>query len=106
MEMKSRYYILLIATLNLLLLTACQEKTIIVKPTAEGNSPLGTYTKCNSPRPEVCTREFRPVCAKVDTGVRCMTTPCPSSENKTYSNACTACTDPKVYGFWKNACTE
>ena len=104
--MKSRHSILLIVTLNLVLLTACQDKTTIKKPTPEVATPSGTYTKCNNPRPEICTREFRPVCAKVDTGVRCVTTPCPSSENKTYSNTCTACTDPKVYGFWKNACAE
>jgi hypothetical protein len=40
--------------------------------------------------------DYRPVCATRDTGVRCITTPCPSTEQKTFSNACTACSDPKV----------
>jgi hypothetical protein len=105
--MKSRYSILSVVILNLVLLTACQDKTTIKKLAPEVVTPSGAYAECSSPRPEICTSEFRPVCAKVDTGVRCVTTtPCRSSENKTYSNACTACTSPKVYGFWKNACAE
>jgi len=62
------------------------------------------YTECHEPRPEMCTREYRPVCAKRDTGIRCVTTPCPSLENVTKSNACTACSDVKVYGYTRGAC--
>lgn len=58
-----------------------------------------TFTQCKSPRPEVCTKEYLPVCASKDTGIRCVTTPCPSRQNVTYSNACSACADPKVYGY-------
>ena len=53
-------------------------------------------TACTDPRPQACTMDYRPVCATRDTGVRCITTPCPSSEQKTFSNACSACSDPKV----------
>jgi hypothetical protein len=59
---------------------------------------------CTDPRPQVCTMEYAPVCATRDTGVRCITAPCPSSEQKTFSTACTACSDPKVSGWVKGAC--
>ena len=59
---------------------------------------------CNNPRPQMCTREYRPVCADVDTGVRCIKAPCPSTKRKIYSNTCTACSDSKVYGYKLGAC--
>ncbi len=90
----------------MLLLVSCQDKELTNNPKTKPISPTGSYHQCNDPRPEICTKEFRPVCAKVDTGVRCITTPCPSSENKTYSNACSACSDSKVHGYWKNACPQ
>lgn len=64
----------------------------------------GDYTACTEPRPEVCTREFRPVCAQRDTGVRCVTTPCESIEPVPAGNACTACSDPEVYGYYTGRC--
>ncbi len=68
--------------------------------------PLLSYVACKDPRPEVCTRDYRPVCAQRDTGVRCVTTPCDSTEWVTYSNACTACSDPKVLGSRAGACRK
>jgi alkaline phosphatase D len=50
---------------------------------------------CPEPRPEVCTQEYRPVCAKL-----------PDGSVKTYSNGCSACTDPAVTGFRQVACEE
>lgn len=61
-------------------------------------------TRCEDPRPEMCTREYLPVCALRDTGVRCVTTPCPSIEWKTYGNACDACADADVIGHVRGAC--
>ncbi len=55
-------------------------------------------------RPEVCTKEYRPVCAEVDNGVRCITTPCDSTDQRNFGNACMACADPKVTGHWPVAC--
>lgn len=37
---------------------------------------------------KICTTQYDPVCGRRDTGIRCVTTPCPSSELKTYSNSC------------------
>jgi len=65
-----------------------------------------TFIQCPEQRAQMCTREFMPVCATRDTGVRCVTAPCPSSEQKTYGNACTACADEKVIGYIANACEK
>jgi len=62
------------------------------------------YKACNEPRPQICTREYRPVCGTRDTGIRCVTTPCASQEHKTYGNACTACSDPKVIEYRSGEC--
>ena len=60
--------------------------------------------QCESPRSQLCTREYRPVCASRDIGVRCVTVPCPSSETVTKSNACTACADEKVSSYVEGVC--
>lgn len=76
-------------------------------PTATGASAEVAFDgqiTCLEPRPEICTRDYRPVCASRDTGVRCVTTPCESSEWQTYGNACSACAEPKVYGYVPGAC--
>ncbi len=61
-------------------------------------------TQCPEQRPQICTMDYQPVCATRDTGVRCITTPCPSSEQKTYSNGCSACTDPAVVSYITGEC--
>ena len=62
--------------------------------------------RCEDPRPQMCTREYRPVCALRDTGIRCVTIPCPSTEWKTYGNACDACADVDVIGHLPGACED
>jgi hypothetical protein len=54
----------------------------------------------------MCTREYKPVCAEVDNGVRCVTQPCDSTDQKEFPNACTACSDAKAQGYWPVACAE
>lgn len=61
---------------------------------------------CSDPRPEMCTREYRPVCASRDSGIRCVTEPCPGTELKTYGNACDACADQSVISYNPGACDE
>lgn len=61
-------------------------------------------TECVVPRPEVCTEQYEPVCAIRDTGVRCVTMPCESTERMEYGNACNACSDPDVIGYIEGAC--
>jgi len=94
---------LVIIFLSLTLLIACAPKP--VEPTTKPVTSKGSVT-CKDPRPEICTKEYRPVCATRDTGVRCVTTPCPSTERKTYATGCTACSDEKVISYVEDACAE
>ena len=63
-----------------------------------------TLIVCKGPRHPICTREYRPVCGLRDTGIRCVTTPCDSSEWKTFGNPCTACADEMVSGYQAGEC--
>ncbi len=72
-------------------------------PPQTSNIPL---IACQNPRPEICTFEYNPVCGQGDTGIRCITTPCPSSEWRTYSNTCSACSDSSVAGYVPGACED
>lgn len=91
---------LILGVLTLSLLIACSNQ----QPKSKLDSPDTEVIQCPDERPQVCTMDYRPVCATRDTGVRCITTPCPSSELKTYSNACTACTDTNVISYTVNEC--
>ena len=66
--------------------------------------PATGLVTCSDPRPEICTQQYQPVCAQVDTGIRCIKAPCPSAESRTFPNGCVACTDPKVLGYVHGAC--
>jgi hypothetical protein len=63
-------------------------------------------TACKDPRPQMCTREYQPVCAKKDTGIRCIKAPCPSIQRVTYANDCTACSDLNIASFKAGACAK
>jgi hypothetical protein len=69
-------------------------------------SPKPTIIQCTNPRPEICTRDYRPVCATRDSGIRCVTIPCPSTESATYPNGCSACADPKVFHHQPGKCEQ
>ncbi len=71
-------------------------------PAADRGDPI----PCSEPRPQICTKEYRPVCGTRDTGIRCVTAPCDSSEPRSYGNACTACSDPKVGSYVAGACED
>lgn len=57
------------------------------------NSDDPSFTQCEEPRPEVCTQEYRPVCAELQNG-----------ETKTYASGCAACGDDNVIGYRLNEC--
>ena len=105
---KSMFSILVLFSAGLLL--SCQSHKQAGTDAAPVSPPFvtapesSTQTQCKSPRSQMCTREYRPVCATRDTGVRCVTTPCPSTEQVTKSNACTACADEKVFSYTEGAC--
>ena len=50
---------------------------------------------CEEPRPEMCTMDYRPACGTQS-----------SDQKKTYSNACTACSDPNVQWVIEGECTD
>lgn len=94
--------------------TATDAPTASAEPSAETPEDAGTppadFTQCPPRRPDagpvMCTKEYMPVCGLVDTGVRCITTPCPSATKRTFGNKCEACGAEKVIGYTKGACEE
>ena len=50
---------------------------------------------CEEPRPQICTREYDPVCATLNDG-----------SIKTGSTGCTSCSDPEVVGYKKGGACE
>jgi len=48
---------------------------------------------CTDPRPQICTMDYRPVCAQLEDG-----------SSKTYANGCTACSDQSVTAYEEGAC--
>jgi len=50
---------------------------------------------CEEPRPEICTREYNPVCAALQDG-----------STKTGSTGCTSCSDPDVKGYKMGVCEK
>jgi len=85
--------------------SSAESESGLTAPETALNDQLN-LTQCVEPRPEMCTREYRPVCANKDTDIRCFKAPCPATENVTYSNACEACADPKVISYVPEACEE
>lgn len=53
------------------------------------------FTQCAAERPQVCTMEYNPVCANVQSGGQ-----------KTYSSPCNACADDAVLEYLAGACPE
>ena len=62
--------------------------------TEKANSQPDTkaFTACTDPRPQICTMQYDPVCAKLETS------------SKTYATDCTACSDHAVSGYYPGAC--
>lgn len=79
--MKFRQFILL--SLFATALLGCNQKNVI---------PDSAFV-CEDPRPEMCTMDYRPACGAIS-----------PDQNKTYSNACTACSDPKVQWIIEGEC--
>ena len=48
---------------------------------------------CEEPRPQICTREYNPVCATLQNG-----------STRTGSTGCTSCSDQEVVSYKMGAC--
>jgi len=64
-------------------------------PTTTPNVHAVAQVDCSSPRPMVCTMEYRPVCASLLAG-----------GEKTYASGCNACADIAVSGYLPQACED
>ena len=69
---------------------------LIVAPGCTVTETRSDLTACTDPRPEVCTMDYTPVCALREVSG--------AEQWKTYSNACTACSDATVVGYRTDAC--
>jgi hypothetical protein len=98
--MNNLHKFLLISFSTLFIIACSDEQPVEIEVAAQ------TVTKCTNPRPEMCTMDYRPVCATKDTGVRCVTEPCDSTEMVTYSNGCSACSDPAVLSYVPDECKK
>lgn len=97
--MKTNFLLVLCLALST---TSCANTD--AQETPEPESGQNEPVVCTEPRPQICTMDYTPVCATRDTGIRCVTTPCPTTENKTYSNGCTACSDKSVISYQAGSC--
>ncbi len=59
----------------------------------ESVSSRPVLATCEEPRPQLCTMQFDPVCGLTA-----------DNQYKTYSNACSACSDASVSGHNPGAC--
>ena len=66
---------------------------IYTKPEATDKPRKFDMINCEEPRPELCTRDFRPVCSLNDSG-----------KYKTYPAACDACSHKEVISYYKGDC--
>jgi len=103
----------LLVALAVLLLASCEHPRyqkdmndpLEVDGVVEATDIEPPFTECDvNNRPQMCTLEYQPVCGKIDTGVRCVKAPCPSSKQKTLANACAACAADKVIGYTLGQC--
>ena len=60
---------------------------------ASSERKVVTTIVCTDPRPEICTMEYRPVCASG-----------PSGELTIFSSGCSACSDQKVLHYKIGEC--
>jgi len=81
------FLLVLPAVLTVSCATSSDEKNDINEPGALD------LILCEEPRPQICTREYNPVCATLNNG-----------STKTGSTGCTSCSDPEVVGYKMGAC--
>jgi len=99
-----KYAQLLIFAFNLSLAACSQQGMSVPASNSPSPSKVASSGVCTDNRVQQCPDTLLPVCAIRDTGVRCITTPCPSSEYVSYDSACKACADERVRSWTSGAC--
>jgi len=69
-----------------LILTGCAAQPPAIEDTG--------LSVCPDPRPQICTMDYNPVCARFKS----------DAPDATYSNACGACSDPRVQAHSPGSC--
>ena len=67
--------------------------TQLSEPAVPQSATNEALVQCTDPRPQICTREYNPVCATLDDG-----------SVKSYATGCTACSDEQVTGYRQGSC--
>ena len=76
-------------------------------PVSNGPILISTHDRLTLPKDlYTCEIEIKNVCASVDTGIRCVTAPCPSMEYSNSSSSCNACANLNVYGIYNKSCIQ
>lgn len=87
-----------LAVILVLLLAGCGTSQPPAPPPPPEPEPVpeeSPLVLCSSPRPQVCTMEYNPVCAQLDGG-----------GVGVYSSPCNACADDNVGGYLPGVCTD
>lgn len=95
--MYTKHYLLLAIAGTITLLMGMQSTAFSSGqlPEKENNSESDALVVCPEPRPQMCTMDYRPVCAELKDG-----------SFKTFANGCTSCTDLEVVGYRAGECKE
>ena len=82
-----------VTTLFLLFLLTVGLQSGCATTTAEPEPEATTLNFCPEPRPEMCTQDYRPVCAQLSDGTW-----------QEYSNGCNACSDENAVSYKEGKC--
>jgi len=93
---KSLSYIAFCTAFLFITLSSCAANTSTEDTNSgKAESKEKKITICTEPRPQICTREYNPVCATLNDG-----------SVKTYATGCTACSDTKVIHYMAGVCPQ
>ena len=81
------YKVILLVLISVLFSACAADDEKNIEPLLSG------LTICEDPRPQICTREYNPVCATYK-----------DASKKTGATGCSACSDPEVIGYIMGAC--
>ncbi len=90
-QLKPAFYAAIIILFTPLMLSACSTSS----SNKTEKSTAAAEITCPENRPLICTRDYRPVCGKSTSG-----------RLRTYSNGCTACSNPDIVSYVEGECPK